>query len=260
MAKKAIFALMAMLCFQTFLFSNSPKSSPSKVEYITLTMPKSGTHLLGKVFHLFEELGYQFPNGTGAHLSHPGHPNNIHPNIKPYLRKVKKLILIRDFRDVLVSAVFWYDRNYSNVPYWNSIPSFDEKLLALIEERVPGNLSFLSKNLEILDLFTNKSSLYYSDYTIIKFEKLIGVKGGGTYEDQVEELGKFAEYFGFNLTAEDFDYIAENLHGIRPQDTCGQTYRKGVIGEWKRYFKPHHIRAFNKRFGADLVKWGYEIE
>jgi len=252
-----------LLCFiLPFIFfaklDAGKKTTPEVIPgYLFLTIPKSGSHAVGKIFQLFVEMGHHLPQHLGGHLYHP--KNGIYPQIKPYAGCTKKLILIRDFRDILVSAVFWFDKTLSENYMWKSIPTFDQKLMALIDGSLPeGTLNFLSANLKNLEMFTDPTSVHYSEYHIIKFENVIGEKGGGDSEAQAIEINNIAEFLGLHLTGNEIEYVAENLFGLREVDKVGvQTFRSGQIGDWKKYFKPHHIRAFNKKFGREMKRWGY---
>ena len=94
----------------------------------------------------------------------------------------------------------------------------------------------------------------------MRFEKLIGPKGGGTYEEQCTEIRNIAEFLNYDVTSADVDYVAENLHGLRDIDKdLEQNFRKGQIGDWKTHFNSEHIEAFNERFGEHMKYWGYDL-
>ena len=233
-----------------FSNENFRKNEP---EYILLTIPKSGSHLLGKLLKMFGEIGKHTPKRVGGHLYQPGSPLGMYPHVKHYYKDLKKLILIRDPRDCAISAVFWWTKYHSNHKKWNSL-TLDQKITNVIQESMAPPFQFISDNFRMLEVYLNAGP----ECCIVRFENLIGVHGGSTLEKQQAEIYKIADFFDIEITPIEMDFITENLYGLRQVDNTGvQTFRKGTIGQWKQYFKPKHEQLFNQKFYPLLEKWGY---
>jgi hypothetical protein len=84
------------------------------------------------------------------------------------------------------------------------------------------------------------------------FEKLVGPAGGGTWAEQIAEIGKIAEHLGLDCSQPQLDAVA----GLAFGDSL--TFRKGLIGDWRIHFSPEHKRAFKAVAGQLLIDLGYE--
>ena len=84
------------------------------------------------------------------------------------------------------------------------------------------------------------------------FEKLVGAKGGGSAEMQLEEIINIAKFLDINLSPKNAQLIADSLFGGTG------TFHEGQIGSWKKYFKPEHKNAFKQLAGNLLIELGYE--
>jgi len=239
------------------IFLSSPPLYGDQVteqDWIFLSIPKSGSHLVGKLFLLFRELKKTSSKVPGGHLYYSNSPSGMNTEVELVYKTKKKLILLRDPRDIIVSAAFWFTKQHSEIKEWSQL-TFDEKLTVLIKEEMDPPFRFLSDSIRMLDVYINAGP----EYCVIKFEKLIGLKGGGILDDQIREINKIADFFSFEITPKEMEYICEELHGLREADKIGvQTFRSGQIGDWKKYFKPHHIALFNEKFGKSMKALGYE--
>ncbi|MDR3647105.1 MAG: hypothetical protein P4L22_06200 [Candidatus Babeliales bacterium] len=86
----------------------------------------------------------------------------------------------------------------------------------------------------------------------IKFENLVGPKGGGTLEKQLAEIKKIAHHLGKHLSDKEIKEVAKNLFGE------SNTFRKGKIGSWKKHFNDDHKNHFKRLAGSLLINLGYE--
>jgi hypothetical protein len=87
----------------------------------------------------------------------------------------------------------------------------------------------------------------------IRFEDLIGSKGGGDDAKQIATVKAIAKHISVELSEERAQEIATNLFGITKN-----TFRKGQIGAWKEEFTPEHKKLFKQYGGELLIKLGYE--
>jgi len=90
-------------------------------------------------------------------------------------------------------------------------------------------------------------------YTV-KFENLVGSKGGGSDDVQLLEIKNIANHLGLKLNDNQVKKIINDLFGQ------SSTFREGKIGSWKKYFTQDMKAAFKKAPGACdlLIALGYE--
>jgi sulfotransferase 6B1 len=84
---------------------------------------------------------------------------------------------------------------------------------------------------------------------VVKFEDLVGTKGGGSAEAQRLAVEGVARQLGVE---ERTMGVVEDLFGV------GRTFRKGQIGGWREEFSAEHERALKEVVGSLLVELGYE--
>lgn len=259
-----------------FLFFTLPQADAHI--FNLMTFPKSGTHLVKKLlFILSEELGYE--KAKCYHFAHfrNGHDLGYNPNVLISTKIMPTLLVIRDFRDVVVSLSHWHDKRIVDtetggrwpinfVPKaileeWKTLSETD-KITALIEGFHPEALHFgnmLQEQFHHLHIFLKQASFP----CIIRFENLVGPHGGGTLEAQVEEIQKIAEAIGIHLSLEDISYICDHLFGLREVDYGTDhvhTFRQGQIGGWKTTFTEEQITQFKKKYNHYLIEFGYETD
>jgi hypothetical protein len=111
-----------------------------------------------------------------------------------------------------------------------------------------GRLDSIGQIFEgFMDWFDDPSTL------VVRFENLIGARGGGDSEKQLAEIRRIGDFVGRPLNPDQTRQIAQNMYG-----KGSLTYRKGQAGNWRDYFTEAHRRAFNEVTGDILVKLGYE--
>lgn len=86
------------------------------------------------------------------------------------------------------------------------------------------------------------------------FEKLIGSKGGGSDELQLQEIIAIANHLGIKLSIDEAKEIAKELFG------GSGTFREGRIGAWKEEggFSSEDKELFKKVAGQLLIDLDYE--
>ncbi len=161
-------------------------------------------------------------------------------------KSILALVNIRDPRDTCVSLVHFFNSikeenraNYSKlVPKnWDDL-SEDEKLSFAISRE-----STLAEQFENA-LNTNK----LENTLLIKFENLVGQRGGGSDSLQLEEIQKVVDGLQMHYITDDkLHQIANSLFG------AGWTFRKGEIGGYKEAFKDHHYVEFFEAF-KDVIE------
>jgi hypothetical protein len=84
----------------------------------------------------------------------------------------------------------------------------------------------------------------------IRYEDLVGSRGGGSDAAQVKTVARVLAHLDCNYDAE---AIADQLYGGTA------TFAKGRTGSWRDVFTTAHLQAFNKRYGDILRVYGYEV-
>ena len=71
----------------------------------------------------------------------------------------------------------------------------------------------------------------------------------------MREIRRVADHLGVSLDDARIAEIAEHLYHRR-----SRTFRRGLIGDWQRYFTPEHREAFKAVAGQLLIDLGYETD
>ena len=253
--KKALFLL---------LFSFSPLLAYD--EFAAYTIPKSGSHLLDCTLRLMTNRAnfFYIPPRSVQSLEvladriHYLHSiNRYEMSHLPYDAKedsfrralnCKIFFNIRDPRDVTLSFVDYIDKGAviegAERQRWNLL-SRNQKISYVLEKvHGVGIYTFIQSRLSWMD---SPQTL------VVKFENLVGEKGGGSNELQRTELQKIAHHIGLQLTDQKLEFVGQNLFG------WGGTFNKGLIGRWKEEFTPEHIALSNQLFKDLYSRLGYEL-
>lgn len=169
----------------------------------------------------------------------------------------KMLFMIRDLRDIASSNAFYItykDPMHRLHSYFRSLSSD--------EERITASIAGIDADL-LNDGIRSKSIGEHADSYLgwmresrcltIRFEDLIGARGGGDDEKQFQTVSSIIRHLGVDLSDEEIREIAENTFSAK-----SRTFRKGVIGDWKNHFTEEHKRLFKETAGEALIKMGYE--
>ncbi len=250
--------MKSRLVVMFLLFFNMTYADQEYGHVFIYTMPKTGTHLIKKLFYLANEFdGYSV--------------NPINPFKDELNPSQRKLIQYRDLRDMFVSYVYFLDMQLTtdtfrgtrtplvkkSIEKWNSA-TFDEKLLALIEDSddCPYGRGWMQRFMDaIYRASTSPNTL------ITRFEHLVGSKGNGDDELQIVQIKEILTFWGLEKTDDEILKIGNDLHGIadvKRFPDLTHSFRTGQIGEWKTHFNEDNIRAFKERYGDYLIYFGYE--
>ncbi len=276
------FLKLKFFTFVLLVLNLHPLHSNESIEPFTLlTIPKSGSHLTIKALH--------FMTG-GVPIWHTKFPSAFyispkkgflytHLCISPgleddyaHLPKLKKIINVRDLRDVAISMVhqilanFWPGMSYEEREAFKKA-SFDEQLLWVInydyevQDKEPGTLQVS------LTKIGEQIRRYCQDprNLICKYENLAGKEAGGSEELQIEELYRIANYLKIPTSDIDLAQIASQLYGNENNPfqkgtfkKFKSTFRKGSIGAWETLFTEEHKAAFKEKHQKTLEILGYE--
>ena len=175
---------------------------------------------------------------------------NIVPIISTFSRrhpKWKKILMVRDLRDVLISNTFW------------------KEVKKRLDTELGPNSSVKERIRYLLINMTNETVIFQTalkafewskrdpKVLVCRFEDLVGPQGGGNLDKQKEALVGLASHIGIKLTQEKLDDIIDHLFG----NTF--TFRSGQIGSWEKHFDKEISELFKKSpLGDVLIALGYE--
>ncbi len=174
--------------------------------------------------------------------------------------RFKKILLLRDPRAVLVSFANMVKEGFEP----DHQIDFEDLLLDLIDGRQQHYIPWASSRHPVYPYvweigMCNFYALYLpfmqtKNCLTVQFENLVGAKGGGSDELQVNEVKKIVDHLGIKLSVEKMKILMHDLFG----DSA--TFHQGTIDGWKKYFTPVIKEAFKKVKGANefLVALGYE--
>ena len=175
--------------------------------------------------------------------------------VEQYFPQAHKIYLMRDGRDVVTSGVFdWICRE---------TPQYERHDF------------FLSHNSgKVLHRFFDDDSLVKWTEHWAEIASLIQISGHDTllvrYEDMIEhtvsELRRICKFFKIDCTEPDLHASVEkssffNISGRNRGDAVfSSKMRKGVVGDWQRYFTKRDGVIFNEIAGSLLFEFNYAEE
>ncbi len=261
------------LYFMVILFSYSnPAEAVHHDPFIITAIPKAGTHLLTDCIQLLTGKGTIGLIGGSADdfarsltLAEEGQGilkvHNYSGDFASTLGQhgYKNLFICRDPRDACTSLVFYLDgmtgtqRDFYVVSEdWDTL-TFDEKLMTVITgNRCPSYLSTWYENV--------MPWADYPDTLVVKFEALIGSKGGGNDDVQLGTLIDIALFLHMEVGYATIYDTAKRLYSpkSKPKPEVAPDFIPGQIGNWKYFFKEEHKQAFKRSYNHLLTHFGYE--
>jgi hypothetical protein len=280
LSKNILLAVVMVLNFcllksndqQTPLTTTPVSSAP---EILVISIPKAGTHLIQKCLEIIIN---RFDVSYKDRINH-FHFRHYDKNLQE-LKSLNKnfqysFLMSRDPRDQIISFIHYiFDKWFVNedragikvVPSFSNYKNltFDEVLLNLICFGSSWYQVFPDKNCDQKNPDgCNGIDNFYSSYLdwlkdpnykfcLIKFENLVGPKGGGSLDLQAEEVSKIFKHLNIEQNSKNIKLVADSLFGGT------NTFREGQIGSWKKYFKEIHKHCFKKIAGQLLIDLGYE--
>jgi len=165
--------------------------------------------------------------------------------------RMRVVCILRDPRDVAVSQMHHIkhrDEHFAHEAFLK-LPSDHERLLHSIRGGELGG-----RRLQSLDE-RYRQFLGWQDAEgamMVKFEDLVGPRGGGSAEAQRRTVEQVARHVGLEPDERLMRTVEENIFGE------SKTFRKGQIGGWREEFSEEHARAAREIAGPLLVELGYE--
>ena len=246
--------------------------------------PKSGTHLLYQILYSLPGLkkwddiiSVQALCGIMNTIDHirwkigSAPDNSIVRSHLMYCQEIldilreencKILFIYRDLRDVAVSHARWVTKEpriFLHQIYLQQ-ESFNERLMSSIKGMPLGTP--LGSNLSQPDIGQDflrwKGWIDEPQALAIKFEDLVGERGGASEERRLEMVARIVDYLEIKLSSQEIkDQFSSQ--SMNPQES--HTFVKGGKGQkgnWKNFFTESHKQAFKKVAGELLIELGYE--
>lgn len=164
---------------------------------------------------------------------------------------IQPILVYRDPRAVLVSFVHYVTNRKEHVLH------SEFKTLA-IEDKLDYVLSghrFKKAYLEplrtrclALDGWMNSDNVLK-----IRFEDLVGAKGGGSDEVQRETIGRLCAWL--DVSNGNVEQVMNDLFG-----PGRHTFRNGQIASWQTELPEANIKRIEEQLGDILESWGYDIQ
>jgi hypothetical protein len=196
---------------------------------------------LGEAQKIIEQLNkYEFLYG------HRSFKNEIGILLKQ--NNISHFLIVRDPRDVAVSRAFYIpnDVNNKSFSYFKDI-SHRERLIASITG-VPGCLNSIAEMYNEYFTWLNDDNCF-----VIKFEDLVGNRGGGSDEKQLETLKQIAKHSGTFFKESKLQEVSQKSFSEN-----SPTFRKGQIGDWVNWLDDEMLEILRK--DKDIFeKFGYTL-
>lgn len=234
------------------------------------SLPKSGTHLIETLF--FELPGISHYGGRTIMIN--THDNTIEPGIKKLAKvgkgqfvpahiqyddiihaffkenDIKVIQMIRDPRDVLISHWLYVknlDKTHKAHRYISSLANDFEQFKAIVVGKEG-----------IVEPFSDVATKFYGwlkkeDILVVRFEDLVGSKGGGSDTIQLEVVKSIANHIGYASSDKDVIALTSKIFS-----TKSPTFNTGTIGKWKKVFKQEHKDLCKEKIQHILELYGYE--
>jgi Sulfotransferase domain len=165
--------------------------------------------------------------------------------------QMRVVCILRDPRDVAVSQMHYIKQRQDHFAHeaFLKLPSDHERLLHSIQGGELGG-----RRLQSLDERYRQFLGWQDDENaiVVKFEDLVGPRGGGSAEAQRRTVERVARHVSLEPDKRMMRTVEENIFGV------SKTFRKGKIGGWRSEFSEEHVQAAKEIAGPLLVKLGYE--
>lgn len=235
---------------------------------ICISIPKAGTHLLERALCLHPGLYRRLlPTLNKDNIGRYGGIEAVLARLRPgqllfcHMRYreafaqaigengVQAFFSIRDPRDVVVSDVHYILRSREHVQheYFKSLKGFRERMMTIITGSPEHGQPSIAHILRAFE------GWFDSDAFVVRFEDLVGERGGGDSRRQGDLLKRIYGVLGIDLTEAEVARFSEMLFS-----DASPTFRKGKAGAWREHFDDEVKDAFKSRTNDLLIRYGYE--
>ncbi len=241
---------------------------PTDVKVFCVSIPKAGTHLLERVLCLHPYLYRKVVrtlhgNNLGDYgglerlldsmrgcqilMSHLSPREDVVREIDA--RGIKCIFVIRDPRDVVVSRAFYVLANKKHYLYQAYMAH--ELVKDRIRLCIEGNPKLGVRSVK--EVYDNYADWLDSAALVVRFEDLIGARGGGDQMTQVKTVDQIFQHLGIPLSGDEHANIVQKAFS-----DASPTFRKGRVSGWRNHFDAELKKLFKEATGETIIQYGYE--
>ena len=249
-------------------FGLTPRKLASRVapadlpRALVVSLPKAGTHLVERAICLHPRLYRRFlptlnPENVGeeglagvVRAQRPGQVVVAHlPFDHAYpelLAGVKTLFVIRDPRDIAVSLAHYIESRGDHPLHFAYSERPDTR--SRIELAILGDTEARPPAPSLESLLAAFAGWLDSGALVVRFEELIGARGGGDDETQARTIRAIYDHLGLAVPAR----VSDRLFS-----SASPTFRTGQIGGWRGSFNSELEALFEQEAGDWMETYGY---
>lgn len=165
---------------------------------------------------------------------------------------IKIVFIIRDPRDIMVSQMNYVRNNPDHYLFRFLKDKADKDFLAALYSGIKENnkqyLLSMKRRLKIVEGWMHDDRVF-----LVKFENLVGGKGGGGNEIQQKTINNLANYLGIKISLSEAASIGIQAFGR------GATFHKGSIGSYKNIMNHNLLCKINEELEDFLSLLNYEL-
>ncbi len=160
------------------------------------------------------------------------------------------IMIIRDPRSKIISHynyVTHIDTNHRTHEFFKKMNSDSDRIDTLINGK-KGICGSIDEELKRYNQWLTRK-----DILVLKFENLVGEKGGGDNKKQFDSIKKIVNHLKLSVS----DYEITNIQ-VKIFSTKSPTFRKAEKNEWKYIFNENQKNVLKNKIGKWLIDYGYE--
>ena len=168
----------------------------------------------------------------------------------------KTITIIRDPRDMAISMLSHIGERPTHMAHhylFNVLSTNSERLEAV----VLGYNNQYGSLTGVLNMYNSMLKWGDRDHNLtLKFEDLVGEKGGGKNNAQFDAINRMVKHLGLMDMVDDRSIVSIGV------DSFGKTstFRKGMIGKWNNVFNSADKSMVRESLGGLLVRLDYESD
>ena len=166
---------------------------------------------------------------------------------------VSSVCIIRDPRSIAMSHLQYLKkfRRHFFYKYYMTLPSDFHRLSLTVKGGRLGPYMLASLRDRYIDYMRWSDS---DRALVIRFEDLVGEKGGGNDSDQQTTISRVVSFLGLDISTSRMQKVKADLFGD------SNTFRKGQSNAWETELSDGMIELLSNEITEVLVKLGYETD